>query len=105
MIRKTKDLNKLTDEEFDNIVGPFDNKITDYIKNEIINEYVAYYIYTAFEMDALWDESFRLSCSAAIESLAQLDEEYCDIDRIKSILKNKYSIKVIQDKPTIIEKI
>lgn len=105
MIRKTKDLNKLTDEEFDNIVGPFDNKITDYIKNEIINEYVAYYISTAFEMDALWDESFRLSCSAAIESLAQLDEESCDIDRIKSILKNKYSIKVIQDKPTIIEKI
>lgn len=104
MIRKSKDLNKLTDEEFDNIVGPFDNKITDYIKNEIINEYVAYYIYTAFEVDALWDESFRLSCSAAIESLAQLDEESCDLDKIKSILRNKYSINVIQDKPVIIEK-
>lgn len=104
MIRKSKDLNKLTEEEFNNIVEPFDNKISDYIKNEIINEYVAYYITTAFEMDALWDESFRLSCNAAIETLAQFDGESCDLDKIKSILRNKYSINVIQDKPIIIEK-
>ena len=28
MIRKSKDLNKLSDDEFDSIVGPFDDKIT-----------------------------------------------------------------------------
>ena len=54
MIRRSKDLNKLTDDEFDSIVGPFDDKITNYITNEIVNEFVAYYISTAFEMDALW---------------------------------------------------
>ena len=49
--------------------------------------------------------SFKLSCYAAVETLAQLDDDSCDIDKIKSILLNKYKLKVIQDKPTIIEEI
>ena len=105
MIRRSKDLKKLTNEEFNSIIGPFDDKVTNYITNEIVNEFVAYYISTAFEMDALWDGSFKLSCYAAVETLAQLDNDSCDIDIIKSILLNKYKLKVIQDKPTIIEEI
>ena len=105
MIRRSKDLKKLTNEEFNSIIGPFDDKVTNYITNEIVNEFVAYYISTAFEMDALWDGSFKLSCYAAVETLAQLDSDSCDLDKIKSILENKYKLKVIQDKPTIIEKI
>lgn len=105
MIRSSKDLNKLTDDEFDSIVSPFDDKIANYITNEIVNEFVAYYISTAFEIDAIWDESFKLSCYAAVETLAQLGDDSCDLDKIKSILENKYKLKVLQDKPTIIEKI
>ena len=105
MIRRSKDLKRLTDEEFDSIVGPFDDKITNYITNEIVNEFVAYYISTAFEMDAIWDEDFKLSCYAAVDTLAQLYSDSYDLDKIKSILENKYKLKVIQDKPTIIEEI
>ncbi len=105
MIRRSKDLKKLTDEEFDSIVGPFYDKITNYITDEIVNKFVAYYISTAFEMDAIWDEDFKLSCYAAVETLAQLDDDSCDIDKIKNILESKYKLKVIQGKPTIIEEI
>ena len=105
MIRKSRDLSKLTDEEFISITHPFDEKISNYISNEIINEFVAYYISTAFDMDAIWDEDFKLSCYAGVETLAQLDDDSCDIDKIKYILKDKYRLRVIQDKPTIIEKL
>ena len=56
-------------------------------------------------MDAIWDEDFKLSCYAAVDTLAQLDSDSYDLDKIKSILENKYKLKVIQDKPTIIEEI
>ena len=103
MIRKSKDLNKLTDDEFESIIKPFDEKIYNYITNEIINEFVAYYISTAFDMDALWDGDFRLTAVAAVETLAQLDIDSCDLEKIKSILEDNYKLKVIQDKPTMIE--
>ena len=88
MIRRSKDLKKLTDDEFDSIVGPFDDKITNYITNEIVNEFVAYYISTAFEMDAIWDEDFKLSFYAAVDTLAQLDSDSYDLDKIKSTVKD-----------------
>lgn len=62
-------------------------------------------ISTAFEMDAIWDEDFKLSCYAAVETLAQLNDDSCDLDMFKSKLENKYKLKLIQDKPTIIEEI
>ena len=104
MIRKSEELNRINDYDFNKIVVPFDNEITNYLKN-IINDYVAYYIATGFNMNALWDSKFNLICNDAIETLSQIDSNSYDIDKVKMILENKYNLKVIQDKPTIIKKL
>lgn len=104
MLRKSEELNRINDYDFNRIVGPFNTEITNYLTNRI-NDYVAYYIATGFNMDALWDSKFNLICNDAIETLSQIDSNSYDIDKVKMILENKYNLKLIQDKPTIIKKL
>ena len=42
MIRRSKDLQKITNGEFGGIVGPFDDKIINYITNEIVNDILSH---------------------------------------------------------------
>lgn len=105
MIRKNEDLAKMSDDEFDSIVKPFDDKLTEYVENNILHQYVAYYIATAYKMDALWDNKFNLTVYSALDQLAQFTDKNCDMDKIKFILKNEYKLKVVSDDPTNIEEI
>ena len=105
MIRKNEDLVKMSDNEFDNIVKPLNKKIDEYIKDNILYQYVTYYISTAYKMDALWDSKFNLNVYEAIDKLAQLTDKDCDMDKIKLILENESKLKVVSDEPTNIEEI
>ena len=104
MLRKSEELNRINDYDFNRIVESFDNEITNYLNNRI-NDYVAYYIATGFNMDALWDSNFNLICNDAIETLSQIDSNSYDIDKVKMIIEDKYNLKVMQDKPIVIEEI
>lgn len=104
MLRKCEELNIISDYDFNKIVVPFNNEITNYLNNRI-NDYVAYYIATGFNMDALWDSKFNLICNDAIETLSQIDSNSYDIDKVKMIIEDKYNLKVMQDKPIAIKQL
>lgn len=100
MIRTSID--EVSDEEFDKIVLPFDKAITKYIDN-IINDYIAYYIATGYKMSAIWNSSLEAQCVSSIENLTDITS--FDYDTIKGILESKYGLKIVNDKQLEIEEI
>lgn len=100
MVRTSID--DISDEEFDKIVAPFDKAITKYIDN-IINDYIAYYLATGYRMNAIWNSSLEAHCNSSIDNLSSITD--FDYDRIKNILERKYGLKIVNDKQLEIEEI
>lgn len=95
MIRK-RNGKDITDEEFLNIILPFENVLEEYFINNIVYEFVAFYLAKGYEMSALWECPMQHQISSAIETLAGIRiKDKFDINRLNKILKEKYSIKII----------
>lgn len=88
-------LEDITDDEFEKIVVPFDNKINSYVDNEILSEFVACYIATGYRMSAIWNSSLKIICNSASECLC--DCENFDYEKIKKILKDKYNLEIVNE--------
>lgn len=89
----------ITDEEFDNIVCPFDDEMRDYVKNNILNQYVAFYIAEGYRKSAIWECSMDAMVATAIEMLCQYTYKDCYYNKIKELLKVEYDLEVINEKP------
>lgn len=100
MVRTSID--DISDEEFDKIVAPFDEAITKYIDN-IINDYIAYYLATGYKMSSIWNSSLEAHCNSSIDNLSSITD--FDYDRIKNILERKYGLKIVNDEQLEIEEI
>ena len=98
MIRTS--INTVSDEEFDKIVFPFDEAITKYIDN-LINDYIAYYLAMGYKMSAIWNSSLETHCNSSIGNLTDINN--FDYDTIKEILEKKYGLKIINDEQLEIE--
>ena len=72
MIRNEFDI---TDAEFNKIVKPFDDLIYDYIYNNILYDFVAFYIARGYQMDAIWECNLSAQVSSAIETLCNINVE------------------------------
>jgi len=102
MIRN--DINDISDEVFNSIVMPCTEVIQGYVKNNFLNEYVAFNIATSFNMDAMWNASLDVQINSAIEDLIQICFEDCDKEKIKCILKDKHHLEIVSEDPIKIEK-
>jgi len=95
MIRK-RNGKDITDEEFLNIILPFENVLEEYFINNIIYEFVAFYLAKGYEMSALWECPLQHQINSAIETLSGIRiKDKFDNNKLYKILKNKYSIKII----------
>ena len=95
MIRKRNEKD-ITDEEFLNIILPFENVLEDYFIKNIIYEFVAFYLAKGYEMSALWECPLQHQINSAIETLAGIRiKDTFDINKLNKILKDKYSTKII----------
>ena len=95
MIRK-RNGKDITDEEFLNIILPFENVLEEYFINNIIYEFVAFYLAKGYEMSALWECPLQHQINSAIETLAGIRiKNKFDNNKLYKILKNKYYIKII----------
>ena len=95
MIRK-RNGKDITDEEFLNIILPFENVLEEYFINNIVYEFVAFYLAKGYEMSALWECPMQHQINSAIETLAGIRiKDKFDINRLNKILKEKYSIRII----------
>ena len=95
MIRK-RNGKDITDEEFLNIIVPFENVLEEYFIDNIVYEFVAFYLAKGYEMSALWECPLQHQINSAIETLAGIRiKDKFDINKLNKILKDKYSIKII----------
>ena len=95
MIRK-RNGKDITDEEFLNIILPFENVLEEYFINNIVYEFVAFYLAKGYEMSALWECPLQHQINSAIETLAGIRiKDKFDNNKIHKILKHRYSIKII----------
>ena len=95
MIRK-RNGKDITDEEFLNIIVPFENVLEEYFIDNIVYEFVAFYLAKGYEMSALWECPLQHQINSAIETLAGIRiKGKFDNEKLNKILKDKYSIKII----------
>ena len=95
MIRK-RNGKDITDEEFLNIILPFENVLEEYFINNIVYEFVAFYLAKGYEMSTLWECSLQHQINSATETLAGIRiKDKFDNNKLHKILKAKYSIKII----------
>lgn len=97
MIRKN-DLKDVTDEEFENIIIPFENEIDKYI-DSIIYDYVAFYLAKGYELSALWECPLRNQINSALCRFNDVSvQNEFNYKKLYKILEKKYSLKIIDDK-------
>lgn len=99
------DMDTISDDEFDKTIAESNKAIVKYIKDEFLNEYIAYNLAICYKMDSMWSEKFDLLISSAIEDFYQITVVDCDKNKIKKLLEEKYKLKVIKEEPTEIEEL
>ena len=85
--------------------NPCNEYIINYIKENFLNEFIAFDIATCYNMNAMWDEPFETQINSAIEDLSQLRVSDCDKSKVISILESKYKLRVKNESPIDIEDI
>lgn len=97
MIRKNN-LEDVTDEEFENIIIPFENEIDKYI-NSIIYDYAAYYLAKGYELSALWECPLKNQINSALCRFNDIPiQDGFNYKKLYKILEKKYFLKIIDDK-------
>lgn len=103
MIRNDFDI---SDEDFDKMNKPFEKAIGNYVKNNFIDEYMAFYIASGYNMSALFEGSLGGVFNAAIDDLCSIhygSKE--DIVKLKQLLEQKYNLRLTSDTRLEIEEI
>ena len=104
MIRTT--LTDFTDEEYENILIPYEENFKLFIKKFILPEVIAFGIASAFERNAMWKSTLQQEYNSFKDRIIFLDEDQNSVmSDIKNILEIKYSLLIINDDPLEIKKI
>ncbi len=99
MFRDVEELRKISDEEFNNISKKFYNKIEKYIGNNIVNQYIAYFIGNGYKMSSLWSTNLDSMIEYALNELIEYANEGYSIKKVKNLLVKDYGLKIIDDNP------
>ena len=77
----------------------FFNELDNYIKNNILNEYVAYFFYLLhkYNFSSLGNTPINNYINSAMESFCNLNAEDIDLVKVKQILKEKYNLVLIEE--------
>ena len=104
MIRKNS-CGNITDEEFLNIVIPFDKKMDKYLI-KYMYEYVAHYLAVGYEMSALWERTIEQQVNSVLTRFTDpLLDRIFNYDKLDKILKDKYKLKIVDRKTSKIIKL
>lgn len=94
------DINEVNDEEFDKLIISFDTAFDKYFRdNQLVEKYVAFYIAERLKHNFLFRQTLVDIIRASLNDLAQLNEDDCNYDIMKRILKEQYSFEIVSDDP------
>lgn len=89
----------ITEDEMDKVIDPFEEKIRDHVINEILTDFVAYYIANGYKMNCLWRVNIDVVLESAIDSLVQLKVSDCNLEKIKRKLIENYNLEIVNNDP------
>ena len=92
------------DRNFDKRSEEFTIEVDRYIES-IIDDYLAFYIQALYKEDLIEGETTAKVLNSAIEDLNSIRIEMCDIEKVKTILKEFYKLNIENDDPLIINEI
>ena len=99
-------LEDFTDDEYENILVPYEENFKNYIIKYILPEIVAFGIASGFERNAIWTGSLKQHYNTIKDRIPIYNEDYNSvIANVKTLLEIKYSLLIINDDPLEIEKI
>ena len=88
----------ITDEEFLNIIIPFDKKMNKYLI-KYMYEYVVHYLVVWYKMSVLWECTIEQQVNSALTRFTvPLLNGIFDYHRLDKILKDKYKLKIVDRK-------
>lgn len=94
----------ISDKKFDKIVRPHDQLVKEHLYNNVLFDFIAFYIAKGYELDALWEGNLIGHVNAAIESLScVIFKEDFDSTKLKKIFKKKYGLTIINENPLMFE--
>lgn len=103
MIRSDFDI---SDEDYDKVSKPFEDALDEYLRNNFIYDYIAFYIARGYQLDALFEGTLSGVFNAAIDSTCSIEfgsEE--DVKKLKDILRDRYNLLLTSDTELEIEEI
>lgn len=103
MIRSDYDI---SDEDFVAVDEPFKEAVDKYLYDNVIHDYIAFYIASGYNLSALWKGSLSGLFNGAIDDLSSVhfgSKE--DINRVRDILKSRYKLLLTSDTELEIEEI
>ena len=107
MIRKSREIEKISDEEFAKIIDPATKDIKNYVQNLLFYDFLAFVLQCNFNHDAIWEDSnLELEYRTYKDDWHDIPKyEKIDIKKLNKILKEKYSLCITNVNPISIEKI
>ena len=96
-----------TKEEEDNYLIPHLNMIHNYLEKCVIPEVAAYYIATGYYHSLMFEETFNMHIKSVQDELFnyEIKDFKATKERVKDILENKYSLKVVGERPLKFEEL
>jgi len=101
-----RNINDISDEEFESIVLPHNKLMDSYLEDKIIPMTISHYIATGFENSSLFENSFEIHINSALDLFNFTIENKLKLkNEIKNILLQEYNLKVTKEAPLTLEKI
>ncbi|MBQ8891308.1 MAG: hypothetical protein IJ068_00375 [Bacilli bacterium] len=94
-----RDVNEISDEEYNKIVIPFDKSVKKYVRENFLNEFIAYYISECYKQEVLWTQEYHMLVNSALEELGQFRYKDSNFKKIKNILEKKHHLKIVNNSP------
>lgn len=104
MFRK-EDGKDITDEEFEELIEPFGDACYRLLHDDILPEYVAFYLATGVQMKALFSNTYKIHIGSAADVFnISYDYEFVK-NKVTDLLAEKYHLRVISEEPLDFEPI
>lgn len=98
MLRKKYD-GDISNDDFKNIVIPFEKVTTDFLNN-LAYEFIAYYLATGYETNSIWDDALDLHIADCLERFNGITiKSNFNKDYLKTILLSKYHFTIANENP------
>ena len=102
---RNEDGKDITDEEFEELIEPFGDACYRYLHDDILPEYIAFYLAEGVKLKALFSNTYRIHINSAADVFNIKNDYEFVKNKVTRILAEKYHLRVISEDPLNFEKV